>query len=68
MFDALCAFNMIGSQFIIFITSELGGVVPSHAPTPPRLPDLPQLDYFLWGAIKSIVYDTSVNLEMNLDA
>lgn len=35
---------------------------------PPRSPNLSSLDYFLWGATRSTVYDTAVNSEMDLVA
>ncbi|GFY18331.1 uncharacterized protein TNCV_2047371 [Trichonephila clavipes] len=34
----------------------------------PRSPDLSPLDFFPWGAMNSLVYDTPVNSEMNLVA
>ncbi|GFV12386.1 transposable element Tcb1 transposase [Trichonephila clavipes] len=33
---------------------------------PPRSPDLSPLDFFLWGAMKGLVYDTPVVSEMDL--
>lgn len=35
---------------------------------PPRSPDLSPLDFFLWGAMKSLVYDTPVNSAVDLVA
>lgn len=35
---------------------------------PPRSPDLSALDFFLWGEMKRLVYDTPVNSEMDLVA
>lgn len=37
------------------------GAVPSHGPY--RSPDLSLIDYFRWGVMKSIVYDTPVTFE-----
>ena len=37
-------------------------------PWPPRLPDLTPLDFFLWGHMKSLVYDTQVESEQSLIA
>ena len=33
---------------------------------PPRSPDLTPLDYFFWGHMKSLVYETPVESEMDL--
>ena len=41
-----------------------GGTVP----WPPRSPDLTPLDFFLWGHMKSLVYDTPVESEQSLIA
>lgn len=35
---------------------------------PPRSPDLTSLDFFLWGTLKSLVYDDPVDTEMDLVA
>ena len=35
---------------------------------PPRLPDLTPLDFFLWGPMKSLVYDTPGEFEQSLIA
>ncbi|GFX59897.1 uncharacterized protein TNCV_4984101 [Trichonephila clavipes] len=35
---------------------------------PPRSPDLNSLDFFLWGYLKSLVYQTSVDTMENLTA
>lgn len=37
-------------------------------PWPPRSPDLSSLDFFLWGAIKCVVYRDPVESEMDLVA
>lgn len=37
-------------------------------PWPPRSPDLSSLDFFLWGALKAIVYHDPVESEMDLVA
>ena len=41
-----------------------GGTVP----WPPRSPDLTPLDFFLWGAMKELVYETPVDSEEDLVA
>jgi len=33
---------------------------------PPRSPDLTSLDFFLWGHVKSLVYETPVETEQDL--
>ena len=35
-------------------------------PWPPRSPDLISIDFFFWSALKSVVYATPVNLELDL--
>ena len=35
-------------------------------PWPPRSPDLTPLDYFVWGHVKSLIYDTPVDNEFEL--
>lgn len=37
-------------------------------PWPPRSPDLTPLDFYLWGHMKSLVYETPVESEMDLVA
>ena len=37
-------------------------------PWPPRSPDLTPLDFFIWGPMKSLVYDTSGESEQSLIA
>ncbi|GFV88973.1 hypothetical protein TNCV_4911751 [Trichonephila clavipes] len=43
----------------------LGGVGGGPVAWPPRSPDLSPLDFFLWGAMKGLVYDTPVVSEMD---
>lgn len=35
---------------------------------PPRSPDLSPIDFFIWGAMKNIVYQTAVDSAMDLVA
>ena len=40
----------------------------SSVPWPPRSPDLTPLDFFLWGYVRSLVYETPVESEEDLVA
>jgi hypothetical protein len=35
-------------------------------PWPPQSPDFTPLDYFIWGHVKSLIYDTPVDNEFEL--
>lgn len=40
----------------------------SRTPWPARSPDLNSLDFFVWGYLKSLVYETPVDTDMELIA
>ena len=42
------------------------GVEEGNQPWPPRSPDLNPLDFYLWGHLKSVVYKTPVENELDL--
>lgn len=61
-------FSMLARQYLTehFPNRWIGRGGPVHWPA--RSPDLNPLDFFLWGHIKSLVYETRINTEEELIA